>query len=83
MATERNIIGAGGRAPDLIVIDGRVHSWRRLCELRRQQIEAWKRARPQQPALFDLKDDSRPETERSASARYQEPSLLAWLNSSD
>ncbi len=67
-------------APDLFVIDGRAFSWRRICELRRQQIEAWKRARPQQPALFALRDDRRPEPERTAAGRYREPTLLAWLD---
>ena len=66
------------KAPDTILIDGRAYSWRALCERRRQQLEAWKRARPQQPALFALKEDRRPEPERSAAGRYREPTLLAW-----
>ncbi len=67
------------RKPDTIMIDGRVFSWRRILELRRAQIEAWKTAQPQQPALFALKDDRRPEPERSAAGRYREPTLLALL----
>ena len=67
------------RRPDTIIIDGRAYSWRRIVELRRAQIEAWKAARPQQPALFQLKDDSRPKAERTATGRYQEPTLLALL----
>ena len=62
--------------PDIIVIDGRTYRWRDIIELRRQQLEAWKAARPQQPALFALKDDCRPAAERSAAGRYREPSLL-------
>lgn len=65
--------------PDTIMIDGRAYSWRAILDIRRQQIEAWKKARPEQPALFELKDDKRPESERSAAGRYSEPSLLAWL----
>ena len=65
--------------PDTIMIDGRAYSWRRLCEIRRRQLDAWKAARPRQPVLFDLKDDSRPACERNAALRYAEPSLLAWL----
>lgn len=65
--------------PDTIVIDGRAYSWRALCERRRQQLDAWKAAHPQQPALFELKDDSRPAAERSAAGRYSEPTLLALL----
>ena len=54
------------------MIDGRTYSWLWLCEIRRRQLDAWKAARPQQPALFDLKDDSRPAWEHNAA-----PSLLA------
>jgi hypothetical protein len=67
------------KAPDTIVIDGRAYSWKRLLELRREQLEAWKAAQPRQPALFELKDDSRPQAERTADGRYLEPTLLAFL----
>jgi hypothetical protein len=30
--------------PDTILIDGNAHSWRQLCELRRQQSDAWREA---------------------------------------
>ena len=53
--------------PDKIVIDGRAYRWRDIVELRRQQLEAWKAARPEQPALFALKVDSRPAAERIGS----------------
>jgi len=62
--------------PDIIMIDGRAYSWRQLCECRRKQLEEWKARRPQQPALFELKEDCRPRTERSAAGRYAEPSLF-------
>ena len=67
------------KAPDTIVIDGRAYSWKRLLELRREQLEAWKAAQPRQPALFELKDDSRPAAERTATGRYLEPTLLSIL----
>lgn len=67
------------KLPDTIVIDGRTYSWRRLTELRRRQIAAWKAARPSQPALFKLIEDSRPAHERSAKSRYLEPSLLPLM----
>lgn len=67
------------RPPDRIVIDGRGYSWRVLLAARREQLEAWKAARPQQPALFPLKRDRRPEAERSAAGRYAEPSLFTAL----
>jgi hypothetical protein len=62
--------------PDTIVIDGRGYSWQQLCELRRRQLEAWKAERGEQPALFELRDDCRPQAERTAAGRYLEPSLL-------
>jgi hypothetical protein len=61
---------------DTLIVDGRAYSWRRLCELRRAQIEAQNRARLRQLALFELREDSRPVTERTAADRYQQPSLL-------
>lgn len=67
------------KAPDTIMIEGCAYSWRAVLELRRKQIAAWKKGQPAQPALFDLKDDRRPEPERSAAGRYREPTLLAWL----
>lgn len=72
--------GEGGKRPDTIIIEGRAYSWRAILELRRQQIEAWKAARPEQPALFDLKTDCRPKVERTATGRYSEPTLLSILD---
>lgn len=63
-------------APDTIIIDGHAFSWRRLAELRRQQLEAWRKAEGRQPVLFELHDDRRPCAERTAAGRYREPSLL-------
>ena len=65
--------------PDTIILDGHGYSWQQLCELRRQQLEAWRAAQPKQPALFELKDDCRPATERTAAGRYQEPTLFALM----
>jgi hypothetical protein len=65
--------------PDILIVDGRAYSWRRLCELRSAQLEAWRAAQAQQPALFALKDDCRPACERTTSGRFAEPSLLQWL----
>jgi hypothetical protein len=63
--------------PDTIIIGGNAYRWQELCELRRRQLEAWKTAEARQLALFELKDDCRPPSERTASGRYQEPSLFA------
>jgi hypothetical protein len=67
------------RKPDTIIVDGHAFSWRRLCELRKAQLEEWRKAQAHQPALFALKDDSRPSCERTAAGRYEAPTLLKWL----
>jgi len=51
-----------------IWIDGKRHLWRDLLRLRREQVRAY--ANGKQPALFELKDDSRPAAERTAAGRY-------------
>lgn len=58
-----------------IEIDGKRYLWRELLQLRREQKKA--HARAQQPALFELKDDHRPVTQRTADGRYREPSLFS------
>lgn len=67
------------RRPDTIVIEGRAYSWRVILELRKAQIEAWRKAHGEQPALFALLEDCRPKSERTASRRYAEPTLLTLL----
>ena len=67
--------------PDVIIVDGHALSWRRLCALRRQQIDAWRADAMRQSALFELRHDCRPRAERSATGRYREPSLLDRLAS--
>jgi hypothetical protein len=62
--------------PDTLIIDGHAFSWQRLCDLRRQQLEVWKKAEARQLALFELQTDHRPRAERTAEGRYREPSLL-------
>jgi hypothetical protein len=57
-----------------IEIDGRRYLWRDILHLRREQQKA--ASQPQQPPLFDLREDSRPRAARTAVARYQEPSLF-------
>ena len=65
--------------PDTVVIGGHSYSWQEICEFCRQQLEAWKAAQPRQLALFELREDRRPATERTAAGRYQEPTLFADL----
>jgi hypothetical protein len=69
--------GEGLRRADLL-LDGKAYSWRANVEARRQQLEAWRAAKGTQPTLFEIKQDCRPTTERTAAERYLEPSLLDW-----
>ncbi len=63
---------------DVFMIDGRAYSWRRLCELRRAQLEAIRKAQGTQPALFELHEDHRPGSERTTAGRYAEPGLFEY-----
>jgi hypothetical protein len=65
-------------APRFIEIDGKRHLWRDILKMRQEQRRA--AAKAQQPALFELRDDRRPATERSAAGRYCEPLLFSLLD---
>jgi hypothetical protein len=69
--------------PDTIIVNGHAFSWQQLCELRRQQLEAWRVDQARQLALFELKDDRRPEAERTAAGRFREPTFFALLADAD
>jgi len=62
-------------APAFIEIDGKLYAWRDILARRREQLRVYAAAK--QPPLFELKHDPRPESERTASGRYREPSLFA------
>jgi hypothetical protein len=62
--------------PDIVLIGGRAYRGQEICQLRRQQLEPWNAAQPRQLALFELKDDCRPATARTA-AGYAEPTPIA------
>ena len=64
-------------APRLIEIDGKRHLWRDLLKLRQEQRLAAVKA--EQPPLFELREDCRPATDRTAAGRYREPSLFSLL----
>ncbi len=64
--------------PIFIDIGGKRFVWRELVQQRRAQCQA--AAKTVQPALFELKDDTRPTTERTAAGRYLEPSLFNLLD---
>lgn len=56
-----------------IEIAGKVYDWKEIRRLRREQIQA---ARKPQLTLFELKDDSRPQSQQSAEGRYAQPLLF-------
>lgn len=56
-----------------IEIDGKRYAWKDLLKLRRDQKKAVRQA---QLALFEPKEDSRPQTQRTADSRYREPTLF-------
>ena len=47
--------------------------------MRREQAEARRASQGRQLALFELKEDSRPKPERSASGRYEAPTMLELM----
>jgi len=65
--------------PDILIVDGHAFSWRRILELRRRQLEAWRTEQLRQLVLFELKEDRRPQAERTAAGRYQQPTLFAVM----
>jgi hypothetical protein len=64
--------------PKFIEIDGKRHLWRDVLQLRREQREAC--ASAVQPALFELHEDRRAPSDRTAAGRYREPSLFSLLD---
>jgi hypothetical protein len=56
-----------------VEINGVRMLWRDVLKLRREQE---KQARQPQPALFELKDDCRPPSQKKADGRFQEPTLF-------
>jgi hypothetical protein len=58
--------------PKFVVINGQRIAWREILKLRREQ----RQERPQQPTLFPLRQDARPETQRTAAGRFENPTLF-------
>jgi len=61
--------------PKFVEIDGKRLLWRDVLQLRREQKQA--SASAVQPALFELHEDRRPRSDRTATGRYLEPSLFS------
>jgi hypothetical protein len=64
--------------PTFIDLDGRRYAWRDLLQRRKEQLQA--AAKAAQPALFELREDCRPATERTARGRFLEPSLFTFAD---
>ena len=60
-------------APSFVVIDGKRFLWKDILKLRREQRKA---ARQSQLTLFEIKEDSRPASQRTAEGRFTEPMLF-------
>lgn len=58
-----------------IEIDGKRHLWRDILALRREQKKAQARTLP--PTLFELRDDTKPASQRTAAGRYLQPTLFS------
>lgn len=56
-----------------IEIDGKRYAWRDLVARYREQA---KRERAPEPTLFEMKEDVRPASQKTAAGRYAEPSLF-------
>ena len=54
------------RKPRYLVLENKRYLWRDILKLRREQCKAAEQA---QPVLFNLKDDERPKSQRTAAAR--------------
>jgi len=56
-----------------IVIGGVRYEWREILRLRREQMRA---TRKRQFELFEMKDDRRPASQKTADRRFSEPTLF-------
>ena len=56
-----------------IVIGGVRYEWKEIRRLRREQVSA---TRKQQLVLFEMKDDCRPPSQKTADGRFSEPPLF-------
>jgi hypothetical protein len=65
---------------DVFLLDGHAYSWRRRCALHREQLEAIRKVNGTQATLSELREDRRPDSQRSAAARYQEPRPLDLIS---
>jgi hypothetical protein len=64
---------------DTLIVDGHGFNWQRLCELRKRQLEARRASQAQQLTLFAMREDCRPEGERTSAGRYEAPTMLELM----
>jgi hypothetical protein len=57
-----------------VLLEGKRYLWRDILKMRREQVKQERQAR--QPTLFEIYDDARPVSQRSADGRYSEPTLF-------
>jgi len=57
-----------------VLLDGKRYLWRDILKMRREQLKQERQAR--QPALFEMHEDARPVSQRSADGRHSEPTLF-------
>ena len=69
--------GTSTARPRFIEINGQRLLWKDVVAAHREQAK--RLAQPEQPALFELREDHRPPDERNAAERYLEPRLFASL----
>jgi hypothetical protein len=74
---ESSSINLYGRSSS--VVDGYAVSWAKVREKRREMIGATRAATNQQPALFEMYHDPKPQARRTAVGRYHSPSLFDWI----
>jgi hypothetical protein len=55
-------------------LGGKTYLWKKIVMMRQEQIKAARQAA--QLALFVPKDDIRPKSQRTASARFEEPTFF-------
>jgi hypothetical protein len=56
-----------------IVIEGKRYAWKEILRLRREQIQA---THKRQLVLFEMKEDRRPASQKTADGRFSEPPLF-------
>jgi hypothetical protein len=57
-----------------VELDGKRYRWKDILRIRREQEKEDRQVK--QPVLFETVNDSRPLTQRTASDRYQNPTLF-------